>query len=299
MGILKSIVTLALMIFTGCTGIETGAQWLGLDELDPPAETGDRRRAGPPENTTLRIVTFNIRDGGVDPAEMAAAFRANQHLASADVVLLQEAVDYPEEQSSRTSRFATELGMTYIYAPARPDKTGTYGNAIISRYPLQDFAVMHLPLAPGKRQRIAVGATIHVGTIPIRIVTPHLDVNLNVTDRILQLRPAVIDLPEVALVGGDYNSNPYAWEDGTVPLISTSQIVNTDQAPILDNYMAALGFTNPTAGDGPTNKRLGIESRLDAVFVRGLDIGASSVERNIALSDHWPVWVDVTIRTLP
>ena len=107
----------------------------------------------------------------------------------------------------------------------------------------------------------------------------------------------MIELPEVALVGGDFNTNPYAWQEGEVPLVPTSQIVDTDQAPQLDDYMSSIGFTNPTAALGNTEVRYGIESRLDAVFVRGVAIGERGVERDVTLSDHWPVWVDV--RTQP
>ncbi len=296
MDAVNRLVAIALVCAAGCQGLDdSDARWMSMDELTgmyaPEVGTGTHRALV--ADDSLRVVTFNIRDGGADPAEIAAAFRANEHLATADVVMLQEAVFYPEETSTRISRLARELDMGWIYAPARPDKAGTLGDAIISRYPLTDFAVMHLPIAPRKRQRIAVAATVSIGTQDIRLVTTHLDTSLNITDRVLQLRPAVIDLPEVALVGGDYNTNPYAWQEGEVPLVGTSQIVDTDQAPALDDYMSSIGFANPTAELGNTEVRYGIESRLDAVFVRGVAYGDRGVERSVMLSDHWPVWVDI------
>jgi endonuclease/exonuclease/phosphatase family metal-dependent hydrolase len=106
----------------------------------------------------------------------------------------------------------------------------------------------------------------------------------------------VIDLPELSIVGGDMNTNPYAWQENHVPLIATSQIVDTDQAPLLDDYMANLRYENPIASLGTTEVRYGIESRLDAIFVRGLATLDAGVERDVQLSDHWPVWADVRIQ---
>jgi endonuclease/exonuclease/phosphatase family metal-dependent hydrolase len=60
--------------------------------------------------------------------------------------------------------------------------------------------------------------------------------------------------------------------------------------------MDSIGFTNPTAELGNTEVRYGIESRLDAVFVRGMVYGDRGVERDVTLSDHWPVWVDVRMQ---
>ncbi len=289
---------LPVCLLAGCAGMGSDNAWMAPDEITPPfePEVGQANLSFKPSAGTLRIVSYNIKDGGVDPSEIAAAFRANSNLASADVVLIQEAEAFPDENGTRISRMAEDLGMAWIYAPARPQDAGTLGDAILSRYPLDDLAVMRLPLAPNKRQRIAVAATIDFGGEPIRVVTTHLDTSLNITDRIVQLHPVVRDLEETAIVGGDFNTNPYAWQDGQIPLIPTSQVVDTDQAPLLDDYMSRLGFANPVAALGATEIRYGIESRLDAVFVRGLVVGSSGVERSVDLSDHWPVWTDIKIQ---
>jgi endonuclease/exonuclease/phosphatase family metal-dependent hydrolase len=287
-----------LCVLAACGELEGSAEWLPLDELHVPlnADVGAPAQLMAPGADRLRIVTFNVRDGGIDPVLLAASFRDHPNLAAADIVLLQEAVAFPEEGQTRVSRLAQELGMGWFYAPARPEKTGTLGDAILSRYALEDLAVMHLPLAPHKRQRIAVTANVRIGDQLIALVTTHLDTSLNITERILQVRPAVIEQPRPVIVGGDFNTNPYAWQESTVPLVPTSQIVDTDQAPQLDAYMARLGFVNPTADLGPTNERLGIQSRLDAVFVRDFEIVDRGVERDITSSDHWPVWVEIRIQ---
>jgi endonuclease/exonuclease/phosphatase family metal-dependent hydrolase len=284
-------------LLAGCGDLDDSTEWLLTDELQAPllADVGSPAQLMAPAIDRLRIVTFNVRDGGIDPALLAASFRSQPNLASADIVMLQEVVAFPEEGATRVSRLAQELGLGWFYAPARREHAGTLGDAILSRYPLEDLAVMRLPLAPHKRQRIAAKANLRLGDRVIALMTTHLDTSLNITERILQIRPAIIDLPTSAIVGGDFNTNPYAWQESTVPLLPTAQIVDTDQAPLFDDYMSRLGFENPTAELGPTNERLGIQSRLDAVFVRGFEVVARGVERDIMSSDHWPVWVEIRI----
>ncbi|MBK9033716.1 MAG: hypothetical protein IPL61_21030 [Myxococcales bacterium] len=154
---------------------------------------------------------------------------------------------------------------------------------------------MWLPMIEHGQQRIALRADIQLGDVTLPVVDVHLETRLNITDRILHLRPAVIDLPPTVLVAGDVNTNPYLWQDGTVPLVPTAQTVDTDQAPILDDYMASLGFDAPAADVGPTERKYGVESRLDAIYTRGLVVSPAHVERSVAGSDHWPVWLDVTL----
>lgn len=283
----------------GCVDLSTpDAVWQPLadrpSDLAPDVGSSPLREQAQP-GPQLRVVTYNIENGGVDPSELAAAIQADSELARADVILVQEAEAFPTESGTRISRLATALGMDWIYAPARAENAGTLGNAILSRWPLDGAAVMDLPLATRKRQRIALAADVHVGSATVRIVTTQLDTTLNITDRVRQLHPIVMGLPDLALVGGDFNTNPYAWADGAVPLAGASAVVATDQAPMLDSYMSQQGFENFTAPLGTTEVKFGIASRLDAVYARGANVGDGNVDRTLSLSDHQPVWIDLTM----
>lgn len=288
-------------ICTGC-GVELGevTEWQAIADIEgamAPSQgaSPDPSEKRAPTDRPLRIVTYNIKDGGVEPDVLARAILADPDLAAADVVLLQEAIALPDKTVERVEELARLLGMSWVFAPAREQFGYILGDAILSRYPLDNLAVMRLPMASGKNRRIALAADLTVGDVTVRIINTHLDTTLNITDRVLQLRPAVIDLPPTALVGGDFNTNPYAWSEGTVPIVPASQIVDTDQAPQLDSYMAAIGFANPTAHLGDTNVRYGITSRLDAVFARDVAITGTGIQRGIDLSDHWPLWLDVDV----
>jgi endonuclease/exonuclease/phosphatase family metal-dependent hydrolase len=299
------VVTRALLAIALCgCGLDLGPvnDWIEADTVPPPLALETEAPHGMSTMplqvpATLRVVTFNVMMGA-DPAALAEQIRANAAIRDAGVYLIQEEEAYPKEGASRTRRLAAALGLGYVYVPGRTKDEGTHGLAILSRFPIEDVQVMNLRLAsqtPTSHQRIAISAMLAVGDVRLPIVDVHLETTLNIRDRILQLRPAVIDLPPVALVAGDFNTNPYLWEDGTVPVLPPSTIAGADQAPILDDYMRSLGFATPAADIGPTESKYGISSRLDAIFTRGLPVTPARVERGVAGSDHWPVWVDVTL----
>ena len=296
-------VLVLVLALCGC-GLDVGpaSAWVEAESVPPPLTFESempRGMATVPMQVpaTFRIVTFNVMMGA-DPGALADQIRANAAIRDAGVYLLQELEAYPGESTSRTRRLAGALGLGFVYVPGRTKADGTHGLAILSRYPIEDVQVMNLRrtgTTPTSNQRIAISAVLVVGDVRLPIVDVHLETTLNIRDRILQLRPAVIDLPPVAVVAGDFNTNPYLWEEGTVPVLPPSTIANTDQAPLLDDYMRGIGFATPGADAGPTQTKLGISSRLDAIFTRGLAVGPATVERAVAGSDHWPVWVDVTL----
>ncbi len=288
----------------GCgTEVEAGAPWVPAAEIDgvlraeivaqPPPITRDGRRA---PSSPLRVVTYNV-ERGADIDTLARAFLEHPELSSAGLLLLQEEESHPGEGSSRAARLAAALGMAYVYVPAREKEDGTHGLAILSAFPIENVRTMRLPasdLPVAAATRIAISAEIRFAGARLHVINVHLDTLLNITDRILQLRPAIIDAPETVLVAGDFNTNDYVWAGGSVPVLPVDAVADVDQAPILDDYMAELGFDTPTSGSGPTEHRFGAEFRLDSIYARGLAVRFGGVARDVDPSDHWPVWVDVT-----
>ena len=290
-----------IVALVGACGMDLGepAEWMSTEMIEGrmACELGSApplRSSMPSSGDVIRIVTYNI-DMGRDPEKVALELRANEELAHADVWLVQEEESYPGEGATRASRLAAGLGMGWLYVPSKEKGDGTHGLAIISRFPVESSEMMTLPILDNWDRRIAVRAEIVVGEVRIPVVNLHLETRMNITDRILHIRPAVIDLPQQVIVAGDVNTNPFLWEDGSFPILPSGQIANTDQAPLLDDYMRGIGFDTPAANVGPTQSHLGVESRLDAIFTRGLDVTEATVERGVTASDHFPLWADITL----
>lgn len=245
---------------------------------------------------SLRIATWNVHFGE-DTEELAARLRASTEIAAADVLLVQEIEAYGAEPGTRSAQLARALDMTWIYAPARSEGGGTHGIATLSRHPLEAAAVRQLPYFDqplNPRNRIALATDVMVGAERLRVVNLHLDVRLGPVDRIRQLHPAVNDLDERVVVGGDFNTNPWAWIDGIVPLASTEAVVGQQQAAVVDDYLLGKTFASAIPVEVATMRLPAFQIRTDDLYARGLPITAAGVE-HVEGSDHWPVWFDVAL----
>lgn len=257
-------------------------------------ELGPTPLAATAPGCTLRVATWNVHFGG-DPDDLAAHILASTEIARADVLMIQEVEAYPSEPTTRTQRLADHLGMTWVYAPARVEGTGTHGIATLSRFPLTDAAVRRLPhydqiLNP--RDRNALATTIDLGATHLQLVNLHLDVRMGAVDRVRQLHPAVNDIDARVLVGGDFNTNPWAWSNGIVPLTQTEAIVGQEQAAVIDDYLIGKQFASAISPDTATMRIPAFSIRTDDLYARGLPVVAAGVE-HVDGSDHWPVWFDV------
>jgi endonuclease/exonuclease/phosphatase family metal-dependent hydrolase len=291
---------LVVLASTGCVSLgEEAGPWEPVEtitgELAPEIGPAPTPLDGPPPST-LRVATWNVHFAA-DPEKLAANLLGSE-LAKVDVLMIQETEAWPDEPVSRTRRIADALGMTWVYAPARlEDEGATHGIAMLSRFPLESVAVRKLPFIDypiRARRRNALAADIVVGDRRVRVIDVHLDVRIGAADRVLQLDPAVIDQPDRAIVGGDFNTNPWAWVEAAVPLTGTEAIVGMEQAAVLDDYFEGLGFTGALPVDTATFRVPGLGVRADDIYARGYSITGAGVA-NVDGSDHWPVWTDIAL----
>ena len=286
-------------MLSGCVGFtDDGTPWEDATqitgalapELGPPPAS--LRAAG----CVARIASWNVHFGA-DVADLAARIRTSTEIARADVLIVQEIEAYPDEAGTRSARLARELDMTWMYAPARVEDTGTHGISILSRHPLERPTVRTLPYFDqplNPRNRIAMSTEVVLGSHRVQIVNVHLDVRLGAVDRIRQLHPAVNDVAERVLVGGDFNTNPWAWVDGLVPLVGTEAIVGHQQAAVVDDYMVGKDFVGAIPLTTATMRLPGVGMRIDNFYARGMPIVAAGVV-HVGGSDHWPIGVDVDL----
>jgi endonuclease/exonuclease/phosphatase family metal-dependent hydrolase len=240
----------------------------------------------------VRVVTFNVHFGADVPG-LARAIRSNPRLSQADILLLQEIESHPGDD--RAARLAEALRLNLVYAPARVERDGTHGLAILSRYPMKNLEVLRLKRYDlgyrGTRRRIAMAATVDLPGRSVRVYNVHLDTRLTPAERLLQLEPVVAEAVKqpAAIVGGDFNT--ITAVPSLLPLLPLP-LPGYSQAEGLDAYMKAQGFATPFASIGSTHR---FPMRLDAVFAKGLAVAGQGKEISVDVSDHFPLWVDVSV----
>jgi endonuclease/exonuclease/phosphatase family metal-dependent hydrolase len=254
-----------LLACASCTGIRNYP-----DPAGPRFVGGHVQEASAP---VLRVATFNIKFARrMDRA--IALFRENALLASADVIVLQEM------NETAVALMADALHLEYVYYPGahHPKARANFGNAILSRWPIEGDhkVVLPHPARLSKLQRIAVGATVTVRGTPVRVYSVHLETPLAISAAHRREQVAVIlkdagDAPRV-LIAGDFN--------------------NTQ---VVADAMLAGGYTWISRGVGHTIGRFS----WDHVFTRGLGAHGPSaavvIRDNHGASDHKPVWAELPL----
>jgi endonuclease/exonuclease/phosphatase family metal-dependent hydrolase len=257
-------------------------------------ETGSaskiRSRAASPAE--IKIISYNIRwRGGDDLRRLIALLRDDAEIGQADILGLQE-VDRNRKRTLNvnTARLmAEELGLHYAWAAPPPPADNKQheeetGVAIMSPYPLTDVTRIVLPNpGPGGRRRAAIGATVHVGATTLRVYSVHAETRTSKELRLEQLQSVLDDLQthhakiERAVVLGDFNTLTRKDVDATSSLFTRA------------------GFTTPFPNNQTTWHWLFIELKNDWIWLRNLRSSQYGIDKKIGLSDHWPLWVKVSL----
>jgi endonuclease/exonuclease/phosphatase family metal-dependent hydrolase len=185
---------------------------------------------------------------------------------------------------------ADELGLYYAWAapPApKPTDEEETGVAILSVYPLTDVRRIVLPHpGPNQRRRVALGATVEIDNRQWRVYSAHAETRIAFDKKLEQFKAILEDLAQYradmpAIIMGDFNT----WEAG-----AGRKIIK---------LFSDAGLKTPF-GDKPTFKRrvmlVPIELELDWVWLRGVEAASFGIDREVEISDHWPLWTTVKLR---
>ncbi|MFW6170775.1 MAG: endonuclease/exonuclease/phosphatase family protein [Planctomycetota bacterium] len=239
----------------------------------------------------LRIITYNIHKGigGIDRRyRLERIIETIAHYAP-DIALLQEVDDgVPRSRHDRQVEvLADALGFTHhVYQRNVHLKKGHYGNAILSRYPLQDTGHVDLTIPMKKRRRALVTrCVLSVDGHQRTAIVTNVHLGLAAIERRIQLRRllshALLTRHErhtPIVVGGDFND---VW------------------GSLGKRVMYPAGYSSAGKMIRTFPARIPMRA-LDHIFVRGAvsveNAYAGHTRLAVAASDHLPLVVNVRLR---
>jgi endonuclease/exonuclease/phosphatase family metal-dependent hydrolase len=234
----------------------------------------------------------------------ARAFSEGKLLPRPDILALQEA----DKETGRAGglhvarELAKQLGMAWIHAPAEiPRGTppqvrqwwldfeeqialqdeGDTGVALLSRFPLSEVTRLDLPWKECKwRPRLAMGATIAIGTKRLRIYNAHIDPHASLAGQHDQLEVVLADAAKYhgpTVIMGDFNT------------------LSREKCIEVRRFMEVQGYATPFPTGTPTWRGAAIKLHADWIFVRDLIVNKWGVARPLNVSDHWPIWAELAL----
>ena len=240
---------------------------------------GSTKADAPP---TLTVLTYNIHHGEGADGRFDLERQAQVILVSgADLVALQE-VDVGTGRASgvdQAAELARLTGMHVVFGEAMAYDGGSYGEAVLSRWPVQSHEVLPLPASDGHEPRAAVVVVVQPPGWPgpVRFAGTHLDHTRDDTDRRAQMQvlrehlerpPASAPLP--TLLVGDLNATP-------------------DSAPMAQLWEAGWTEADPTRA--PTYPADAPERKIDWILLAPGSAGALTDAEVLwapVASDHCP-----------
>lgn len=163
------------------------------------------RPAAPPEQTSLRVLTFNIQQGySEDGRKNVTGQLELMRQVDADIIGLQESdTNRIAGSNDDVVRYlADQLDMYAYYGP--PVVAGTFGIALLSRYPLQNPQTFYM-YSEGE-QTATIQAEISVAGQTFNVFVTHLGNGGPIVQQQAFLQ-RVGDLPNVVAMG-DFNFRP-------------------------------------------------------------------------------------------
>jgi endonuclease/exonuclease/phosphatase family metal-dependent hydrolase/glycosyltransferase involved in cell wall biosynthesis len=244
--------------------------------------------------STLRVLTYNVHscigmDGRMSPKRIARLIAR----CRPDIVAVQE-VDVGRSQSQgldQAHMIARELDMDYHFHPAWKVEEEQYGNAILSRFPMELVDVTKLPQPNGRKSEARGAMCVEVqvdGLQRVRLINTHL--GLSSHERVMQVDKLLeqrwlgsgTDDPPLLLCG-DFNMLPRS------PAYRRLSRHFRDAQVVLNGHRPSATWSSSFP--------LG---RVDHVFVSDhFDVVAVEIRRSQlarVASDHLPLLVELRLR---
>jgi endonuclease/exonuclease/phosphatase family metal-dependent hydrolase len=237
-------------------------------------------------------------------ATAARVFSDNELLPRPDILALQEA----DKETGRAggqhvaARLAEKLDVPYVHVGAgiprgvKPEQRewwlnfeeqialhdpGDTGVALLSRRPLSELTRIDLPWhACAWRPRLAMAATIELGGQRVRLFNVHVDPHGPLDNQHQQL--------DVVLEHARGHNGPNI-------ILGDFNTLSKQKAIEIRRLMESCDYTTPFPTGTPTWRGAGLRFHADWIFVSGVSIVRWGVVRPLNVSDHWPIWAEITL----
>jgi len=235
---------------------------------------------------SLRIVTYNVhRCRGIDNRERPGRIVDVLREIDADVVALQEVLSTPgaTREKDQARFIADELGINHVAGENRKLKGGSYGNVVLSRFPLR--LVCNHDISVRARERrgclhtdvdVAGADTLHV--FNVHLGTAYLERRHQgrrlVEEEILSNR----ELKGARIMLGDFNE----WTRGLTTRLLRAHLKSVDVKSYLQRAKTFPGFLPILHLD-----HIYFEDRLE---LKELTVHRS--RKTLVASDHLPLVAD-------
>jgi len=232
------------------------------------------------EQTQIRVLAYNIHHANPpslpDSIDLPAIARVIRE-SGADLVALQE-VDVRTSRSGKSIHQAEALaeltGMYFYFSRSISFQGGEYGNAILSRYPIENSEKIALSTQEGTEPRALLLATVALPTgQKVLFAATHLDFsNPEITAR--QARNITEQLrnqPMPVILAGDFNATPGSK--------AISELDRYFQRTCVENCPPTIPVINP-------------EKTIDFIFYsrnKYIEVVHHEVIPETYASDHLPV----------
>lgn len=259
----------------------------------------------------LRVATLNVWNVS-DPYPRRRRILLDELARlNLDVIGLQEAVEEPSGGPGQAVDLASPQGLHVAYAPEGPFRSGTIGNAVLSRYPIERSQSLPLP-GVGRFARNVLHAELRLPEGLLHVFCTHLaygpdrgpDREQQVVAAEALVGRAGRALPRILL--GDFNAEPDSPEIGFLTgrnALAGRRASFQDAAAVAGRSEATWAKANPFTDPAPP-----VDRRIDYVFVSSQEANGSGSIRSCRLafaepdasgcfaSDHFGVTAEVEIR---
>src|SRR5262249_41268521 len=130
------------------------------------------------------------------------------------------------------------------------------------------------------RPRLAMAATGELGERSVRLFNVHIDPH-GPLDNQHQQTEAVLKRAE--------------HHDGPTIILGDFNTLSRRKAMEIRKLMEAHDFATPFPTDIATWRGAGLRFHADWIFVRGLRLDRWGVAKPLDVSDHWPIWAEISL----